>query len=180
VKPRGGAPKGNLNALKHGYTTAARLARQAEVRALLRSTRELMAAMKAQYALRVAMRVPTRSAEYVFTIQNEDGSIRRWRTTMVFSGRHPISKTVENLTIEAPASAAKSVPQPLTPSAPRARIVIRSRANSARKTGLSRRSARSKRARSEWVLTELQNQHRTIPRVSDLFAGDSSRPHGER
>jgi uncharacterized protein YjcR len=41
----GGAPKGNQNALRHGRYAAQTVAKRREMRALLRTTRELMKAI---------------------------------------------------------------------------------------------------------------------------------------
>lgn len=43
VKNRGGAPKGNSNALKHGLTTAVCRARRADVRARVRHAKAVIA-----------------------------------------------------------------------------------------------------------------------------------------
>jgi hypothetical protein len=45
-----GARQGNANALKHGYSTAARIARRRELAALLRDARALVARAKREMA----------------------------------------------------------------------------------------------------------------------------------
>lgn len=78
VKPKGGAPKGNTNALKHGQYSADAQARRAKVQTLLRSTRELIERLEALRVLHVALGLPTRTIEYV--------TIRITRTDNGWSG----------------------------------------------------------------------------------------------
>lgn len=50
-KPKGGAPRGNLNALKNGRYTAARRARRKEISKILSHTRALLRNLKEEQAL---------------------------------------------------------------------------------------------------------------------------------
>jgi hypothetical protein len=194
-KPRGGAPRGNTNALKHGYFSAANAARRVEVQALLNATRELIAQMEATRALVIASGLATRTVRYVSTHSYADGSGSKRVSTVEFCGRRLLRKTVEicrwdtaNRTEamgskhpQKPASSPVELADPAldagqakpAASLPRMRPAIRSRANKARRSMLFRRSARPKRNPPQKVLTEAQNQPRTFSRVSDLFAADS-------
>lgn len=190
-KPRGGAPKGNTNALKHGRYAGALLARRAWARGLVRSTNALAAWIRAE---RKALGLPTHSLEYLFTHRYPDGRCTQRLVMVQFCGRRLLGKTIQML----PAMpgtrdpACRSDHESSSPQRAADRSLRRASAEpslsalaiagawaqtpKARKMGLFRTAARPERKSRREVLTRKQNQPRTISRVSDLFGRDSRPP----
>lgn len=191
AKPRGGAPKGNSNAFKHGRYAKAFLARRAEVSAILRTTRTVRALIAAERAKRRFLGLPTHTMAYHFIHKYPDGSCHTRLVTVAFCGRHPITKTVQILSGTAAESAgpihestpAQHLSDPASHPAPAGETsspqVVRCdppRAANAQELGLSGTSSPPPRKSRAKVLTRKQNQPRTISRVSDLFGRDSRPP----
>jgi hypothetical protein len=152
AKPKGGAPKGNKNALKHGCYSAMFLARRARFRALRRSTRELIAWMKAEYALRRVLDAPT-------------------------GGPAPLSESAASSS--PPVDRPHTLTRRQVSLVQRPSVGARGRLNNTGKQRILSPGAPSWRKPEKRVLTRKQNQPRTISRVSDLFGRDSRQTHGE-
>lgn len=156
VKPKGGAPKGNRNALRHGAYSAESIAFRARIRAFLRRNRELNALAKVYLALRRGQEL---SGEWLAILRD---------IAMPSATESPSS---------AKPSAPKSRPSPvLSLPQERSRPALATRTRPARKAHqmvLFRTRSRAGPKPLTGVLTGIQNLNRTFSRVSDLFVGDS-------